>query len=523
MSNITKYMLAAVTFLMIILALTSRSTPVSAQGKGKGSQPWRLEGNAQTDPANNFLGTTDEQSLVIRTNAQERVRVTGGGNVGIGTSNPGNFRLAVNGTENNGTSASVRIMSGAGANQQTMLLDGNEIDGVNAGLFLNNNSDENVVLATGGGNVGIGTSNPSHRANIVGGGNAISGSNVDIAELNTVFRRSNNAAEAVGIGFSHSTNPANVGAAIIHERTGGDSRGSLHFATKASTALGANLPIRMTIMPTGNVGIGVSNPNNRLSVRDQNHQLAIIDSDNSNKTWTLTSHQATSGVGLWENGNQGRFIVTAGGRVGIGTTNPNHELVVQGNNPAMQIRDDTTDNSANAARLELLERAGGNFDGGAFFWWNGETNKLLIGTKVDGDNTNVLVVDRVTSSVGIGTQNPGNFRLAVNGSIRAKEIVVKTGWSDFVFEPDYHLLSLEEVDAHIKEHGRLPDIPSAEQVAEHGVKVGEMEAKLLQKVEELTLHVIDMNKRVQALEQENTRLRSRSVQLAAASRKGGLR
>jgi len=202
-------------------------------------------------------------------------------------------------------------------------------------------------------------------------------------------------------------------------------------------------------------------------------------------------------------------IVQSGGRVGIGTASPNHELVIQGDDPAMQIRDDTTDNSANAARFELLERAGGDFDGGAFFWWNGATNKLLVGTKVNGVNTNVLVVDRATSSVGIGTQNPGNYRLAVNGPIRAKEIVVETGWSDFVFEPDYNLRPLEEVEAYIGEHGHLPDTPSAEEVARHGVKVGEMESKLLQKVEELTLHLIEMNDRVKALEQENVRLKSR--------------
>lgn len=110
-------------------------------------------------------------------------------------------------------------------------------------------------------------------------------------------------------------------------------------------------------------------------MRDGRHQVAIVDSDNNDKTWTLTSHQETRGVGLWEDGNEGRLVVTAGGRVGIGTTNPNHELVIQGNDPAVQVRDDTSDNSPNAARLELLERGGGNFDGGAFFWWNGETDK----------------------------------------------------------------------------------------------------------------------------------------------------
>ena len=200
-------------------------------------------------------------------------------------------------------------------------------------------------------------------------------------------------------------------------------------------------------------------------------------------------------------------LANGGGNVGIGTSSPNHELVVQGNDPAMTIRDDTTDNSANAARLELLERAGGNYDGGGYLWWNGETNKLLVGTKQSGVNTNVLVIDRATSSVGIGTQTPGSYRLAVNGSIRSKEIVVETGWSDFVFEANYNLPTLEEVEAHIGQHGHLQDIPSAAHVAKHGVKVGEMESKLLQKVEELTLHLIDMNKRLGDLECENAQLR----------------
>jgi hypothetical protein len=206
-------------------------------------------------------------------------------------------------------------------------------------------------------------------------------------------------------------------------------------------------------------------------------------------------------------GGLGRITTT--GSLGIGTETPEHELVVQGNDPAVQIRDDTTDNSANAARLELLERAGGAFDGGGFLWWNGETNKLHVGTKLSGTSTSVLVVDRATNGVGIGTQEPGDYRLAVNGSIRAKEIVVETGWSDFVFEPDYDLASLEEVEAHIEAHGHLPDIPSAAEVEKNGVKLGEMDSKLLQKIEEMTLHMIELNKRVGVLEAENQRLQRR--------------
>lgn len=199
--------------------------------------------------------------------------------------------------------------------------------------------------------------------------------------------------------------------------------------------------------------------------------------------------------------------------LGIGTNSPNHELVVQANNPAFQIRDDVSNNSANAARIELLERAGGSFNGGAFLHWNGESNRLFLGTKQSGVNTNVLVINRSGSNVGIGTQNPGNYRLAVNGAIRAKEIVVESGWADFVFADDYRLRSLSEVETHIDTHGHLPEIPSAATVAKEGVRVGEMESKLLQKIEELTLYMIDVNKRVAELENEN-------VVLRAASEKG---
>jgi hypothetical protein len=232
----------------------------------------------------------------------------------------------------------------------------------------------------------------------------------------------------------------------------------------------------------------VGNPGSRIALRNGNGVATVV----------LDA----------EVGGQALGRITASGSVGIGTTSPDHELVIQGDDPAVQIRDDTTNNSPNAARLELLENSSGDFDGGAFFWWNGETNKLLVGTKVSGVNTNVLVIDRATSSVGIGTQAPGAYRLAVNGPIRAKEIVVETGWSDFVFEPDYDLPSLKRIEEHIREHGHLPDIPSAKEVAANGVKVGEMESKLLQKIEELTLHLIDMNKRLKTLERENAQLRS---------------
>lgn len=94
--------------------------------------------------------------------------------------------------------------------------------------------------------------------------------------------------------------------------------------------------------------------------------------------------------------------------------------------------------------------------------------------------------------------------LEVNGKIRTKEVVIETvnWWSDFVFDKNYKLPSLAEVESHIKEHKHLPDVPSEAEVKENGINVVEMQAKLLQKIEELTLYVIDQQKEIKELKDE---------------------
>ncbi len=107
-----------------------------------------------------------------------------------------------------------------------------------------------------------------------------------------------------------------------------------------------------------------------------------------------------------------------------------------------------------------------------------------------------------TGNVGIGTTDPEN-KLDVNGTIRATEVKVATGWADFVFESDYNLNSLEEVNTYIQQNGHLPEIPTAKEVEENGISLGEMNAKLLQKIEELTLYTIEQEKRIKELEKQN--------------------
>lgn len=111
-----------------------------------------------------------------------------------------------------------------------------------------------------------------------------------------------------------------------------------------------------------------------------------------------------------------------------------------------------------------------------------------------------------SGNIGIGTLSP-THKLAVNGAIRAKEVIVDTGWADDVFAPGYALMSLKQTEAHITKQGHLPGIPSAANVEAHGVSLGETQAALLRKVEELTLHIIAQEKRIEKLESENSRVR----------------
>lgn len=120
--------------------------------------------------------------------------------------------------------------------------------------------------------------------------------------------------------------------------------------------------------------------------------------------------------------------------------------------------------------------------------------------------------------VGIGTSPTSvldpEYRLSVNGKIRAKGLRVQSsGWADFVFEPGYKLKSLSEVDQYIKTNRHLPEMPAAAQVIKDGNDVGETQIKLLQKIEELTLYVIEQDKRLTELEQKNKSLETQNKQI----------
>jgi hypothetical protein len=130
----------------------------------------------------------------------------------------------------------------------------------------------------------------------------------------------------------------------------------------------------------------------------------------------------------------------------------------------------------------------------------------LLDSKSDVESSGILKItgtsnSYISGSLGIGTSTTGTHKLAVEGSIGAREVKVQaTGWADFVFKKEYNLPTLEEVETHIKEKGHLENIPNEEEVLKDGISLGAMNAKLLQKIEELTLYVIEQNKQIKNLQ-----------------------
>ncbi len=209
------------------------------------------------------------------------------------------------------------------------------------------------------------------------------------------------------------------------------------------------------------------------------------------------------------------------GSMGLGTTGPNYRL-------------DTVGGFSHFGVNSSLVPPSDNVNGGLIVGWNrssggGEVNlynafdqlgtslpfsfifsqKTSAGTFVD------LMTLKANGNVGIGTTDPSHL-LQVAGTVGAREVIVSTTGADYVFQPEYPLAPLNDVSAYIKENRHLPGMPSAAEMQKEGVKVGDMQAKLLAKIEELTLHMIEEDQANKVLADQNRELRDRVSRLEAA-------
>lgn len=211
---------------------------------------------------------------------------------------------------------------------------------------------------------------------------------------------------------------------------------------------------------SGNVGIGTLTPA---------HNLEVAGSFSAAQIFINGSEFKKS---PWIHNGDNTFLET--GHVGIGTANPEFALDVAG--------------TVNA------------------------TNLLINGAPLQSSPWTISGTDALynAGSVGIGTSNvPTGYYLAVAGEVIAEGVTVKlqsTGWPDFVFEEDYLLPSLLEVENFIKANGHLEHIPSALEVGKEGIELGQMDAKLLQKIEELTLYTIQQQKEIESIKKVNAQL-----------------
>ncbi|MDY0989671.1 tail fiber protein [Flavobacterium sp. CFBP9031] len=287
-----------------------------------------------------------------------------------------------------------------------------------------------------------------------------------------------------------------------------DSRAMNDLPNFSSRSLRADFKQRSVVGAPGDgvwsTNISISPWANQDNTGDKNHQLNF----NNGGIFYRNAFPRDTQWGGWK-----KLVITdENGNVGIGNSDPLAKLDVSGD---LVLRN--YENYGGKGSKIIFTAYGNDLQGPqirSYLSFASGTNSrmgLILSSYSKGYQDELFLID---GNVGIGKANPTN-KLDVKGTIHSQEVKVDmTGWSDFVFKKEYNLPTLEEVEKHIAEKGHLENIPSEEEVLKNGINLGEMNAKLLQKIEELTLYIIEQEKsknkqslRVEALEKENKNLK----------------
>jgi hypothetical protein len=209
------------------------------------------------------------------------------------------------------------------------------------------------------------------------------------------------------------------------------------------------------------------------------------------------------------NGQERMFISTTG-KVGIGTSSPQHPLSLASTNSRTVLALDNGSAASASSELRFLKDGAQRWGLGCDFGMNGDQDLYIWDHLAnEGAGATRLRIDEagkvVIGDVDVTPYNPYyDYKLYVQGGLLTErvKVAIRTSieWSDHVFLPGYQLMPLKEVSQFIAENGHLPGVPSAECMVEDGLDVVKTDAMLLEKIEELTLHTIDLNTRLEHAE-----------------------
>lgn len=331
------------------------------------------------------------------------------------------------------------------------------------------------MIINSDGNIGFGTKNPDGKVHISGS----DGDNLVIDDADGIIQFTQPAiGGSIKRGFIQlsnvddlriGTNSGSNSGKVILRTNGAD---QVAVDAEGDVGIGTITPLAKLHIPTGQDADLTTTNNGYVMLGAGTSTSLLLD----NNEIMVRSNYTTPGT---------LSIQNDGGEVAIGartTINKAGEaLALNGNNPQMNFYQ-------NGAFRSFIQQS---------------ANELYVGV-----NAGNLHLD-ATGQVAIGSVQPSAsaYKLTVTGKVICEELKVKlvaNPWPDYVFASDYKLKSLSEVEQFIAKHKHLPNIPSAEEVKENGIEVGDMQKKMMEKIEELTLYIIDLQKQLDEVKARKT-------------------
>lgn len=486
-----------------------------------------VNGSVIVDQTNKNYGTLDSASLVFGTsplaagissnkamvglnirgldfwtNQTKRMSVSETGNVGVGISTPvskfqigagtdvsfinhgylmlgtdNNLNIAMDNNEiqarNNGASSTLFLQALGGTMQVGATSENNlRIQGPHIQSYFNGSSDELILNGISGGKVRL-------------------GGNLDFA--NTKLH--------ISSGVEAGLTPAASGFMMI----GASSGENLVFDTNEILARNAGVASTLYLARDGStvqLGNGTNVVGTKLHISSGN-EVGLTDAQSG---YLMTGSQAATNIIMDNNEIQARnngsssplFVQYNGGNMALGNITPTSQLhmtgdlTMQSSTPILQLKNNAGTNMVFVQMNGIDARLGTNAEN--------DLGKLIFST----NGTNRMYINQ-TGQISVGTATPATgYMLSVNGKAMVEELKVQLSgnWPDYVFNNKYKLKNFDELREYIDKNNHLPNIPAASEIEKSGLEVGEMQRLMMEKIEELTLYVLQLEKKIKDIEKQ---------------------